>query len=290
MLYEAMRRMPGVEAYWYECRTRPELIPKADWNICVDWSEENFGFGNYREPHPRIYWCSDTHVSPDAFRFRMDKAKEYDKVFTYNHLDVERFAAEGVEATWLPCAAEPFDYKPYPDIPKKYDIGFVGHFLHAPERMKFLDTMIRAFPSHRVEWGKFHEDAAQEIAKCRVLLNHIHIDSNNMRVFEGMCSGKCLLTYATSDLPKIGAQDGVHCLTYRDMDEAIAKVRWALDHPVEREAIGAAGRELVLSRHTYFHRAYEMLGMTPPDNLREIILAPVTLESVMSSPMPVKGL
>ena len=171
LLYQAMRRMPEVEVYWYECRTNPNLLPKADWNICVDWSEDNYGKGDFfHEPHPNIYWASDTHVSPEAFRYRMDKAKRFDKVFCYNHNDVERFAAEGVTAEWLPCAAEPMIYRPYPctDIPphqnmnaetlgqsvdKKYDIGFVGHFLHAPERMRFLDVMCRAFPSFRVESG-----------------------------------------------------------------------------------------------------------------------------------------
>ena len=289
MILQAMKRMPEVEVYWYECRTNPKFIPKADWNICMDWSEENFGYGDYREPHPNIYWASDTHVSPEAFRFRVDKAKDYDKVYVYNHLDVERFAAEGVKATWLPCAAEPLVYKPMPEIPKKYDIGFVGHFLHAPERMKFLDIMCKAFPNFKIEHSVYFEDAAKALAQCRVILNHIHIDSNNMRVFEGMAAG-CLLTYATSDLPKIGAEDGEHCLAWRNIDEAVHLVRQAIDDPDTRDFIAHNGRELILSRHTYVHRAYDLLGIPYPENIQEIIATMPPVDDMTKAPMPVKGL
>ena len=288
LLLQAMKRMPEVEVYWYECRTNPQFLPKADWNICMDWSEENFGYGDYREPRPRIYWASDTHVSPEAFRFRVDKAKDYDKVYVYNHLDVERFAAEGVKATWLPCAAEPLVYKPYPEIPKKYDIGFVGHFLHAPERMKFLDIMCKTFPNFKIEYGVYFEDAAKVLASCRVILNHIHIDSNNMRVFEGMATGTPLLTWATTDLVKLGLHK--HVMTWRTIDEAVERVRLALELPDDAAALGAGARQAILNGHTYVHRAYELLGIPYPVNIQEIIATMPPVDDMNKAPMPVMGL
>ena len=122
----------------------------------------------------------------------------------------------------------------------------------------------------------------------RGALNHIHIDAANMRVYEAMAAGACLLTHATTDLPAQGVEDKVHALLYRTMDEAVAQVKWALSDPVSRAAMGENARELVLDRHTYLHRAYRMLGIPVPANMRELVLTMIKPEE--GTPMPVRGL
>jgi len=43
-------------------------------------------------------------------------------------------------------------------------------------------------------------------------------------------------------------------------DDLVAKVKYFLAHPEERNAIAAQGRKTVLARHTYRHRIEELLA------------------------------
>ena len=262
MLYLAMKRIPGVEAYWYEARTNPALLPKADLTVSVDWAEDALGFGEYRENSPNVYWCSDSHINEAAWNFRIGKARRSDKVYVSIWSDVEKFRDAGVKAEWLPYAAEPLCYRPFPEIERKYDVGFMGFFLHNRKRCEFLDAMIKRFPSHRVEWDKYFEAAAAEMASMRVNLNHCHVDATNMRVFESMAGGNCLLTPRTTDMKEFGV---VPAMLFDSMDDAYEQVQWSLDHPVERAEMGEKARVFILKSHTYLHRAYRILGLPLPD-------------------------
>ena len=274
-LYRAMQRIPGVEAYWYEARTNPKHIPKADLTVAVDWAEDALGYGDYIENHPNVYWCSDSHLNEASWNFRINKAKRFDKVFVSIWSDVEKFKAAGVKAEWLPYAAEPLTYRSFPHVPgclcchprsctepieRIYDIGFMGFFLHNKSRCEFLDAMIRKFPNHRVMWDQYFEHAAREMASYKVNLNHCHVDATNMRFFECMAGGNCLLTPHTTDTVEFNAP----ALIYPSLDGAYELVRWALDHPEEREAKGSAAREWVRRGHTYLHRAFRILNLPPP--------------------------
>lgn len=262
MIYNAMRRIPGVEAYWYEARTKPGMLPKADLTVAVDWAEDSLGFGDYEESHPNVYWCSDSHLNDAAWEFRINKAKRFDRVFVSIWSDVEKFKKHGVTAEWLPYAAEPLCYRPFPEIERKYDVGFMGFILHNKERCEFLDAMIRRFPNHRLEWNKYFEDAASEMASMKVNLNHCHVNATNMRFFEAMSGGNCLLTPRTNDCALLGNPPA---LLYDSREHACVLVQGALDHPEERDAMGTAAREWVMANHTYLHRAYRLIGIALPD-------------------------
>lgn len=306
-IYRAMDRIPGVEAYWYDCHTPVGMIPKADLHVAVDWAEDGLGFGDYEEPHPNVYWISDTHCSPESFQFRLNKAKRFDRVFVSIQGDVERFKKHGVKAEWLPYAAEPLAYRPFPctDLPpqpgvgpehlaevveRTYDVGFMGYAAHSPPRMQFLDTMFKRFASLRYVWGKFFEDAAREMAKMRVVLNQSAADSTNMRFFEAMCGGNCQVAYASSDVADLKAINGYHLFLYRNTDEAIERVEWILAHPDQRMDIEKNARQFVRDGHTYLHRAYRLLDrpLPAPEVMKGLIGTwPSTTDNI---PMPVKGL
>jgi spore maturation protein CgeB len=48
-------------------------------------------------------------------------------------------------------------------------------------------------------------------------------------------------------------------LSYSNMDEMAAKLRWALEHPRERDAIAIAGHLRTKAEHTYDRRLQEVL-------------------------------
>ena len=46
---------------------------------------------------------------------------------------------------------------------------------------------------------------------------------------------------------------------YKDLEELLGLVEYYLEHDKEREQIAKTGQEFVISKHTYIHRAKEIL-------------------------------
>jgi len=267
------QKIPGVDAHWFWCEGDPGLHGKRDLNVEVDWAEDVLGYGEFTPPRPRVYWCSDTHMSDESRDYRHAKAKRADKVFCSIWSDVEAFKKIGVEATWLPYAAEHHLFRPRPDVKERYDVGFFGSVVHGTQderRMNFLDAYFRYFDSFNVNSGVFHEDLVEHMAECRVLINHCLVSATNLRVFEVLLMGKLLVTPETEDLNDLGLRDGEHLATYRTLEEAVEKTRHYVAHPEERVRVAEAGRKVALERHTYFDRTLSLLGVTlPPDLYRQ---------------------
>ena len=71
----------------------------------------------------------------------------------------------------------------------------------------------------------------------------------NMRLFETTGMGACMVTDAKPGLDQLFDLER-EIVTYRNPEECAEKVRWLLDHPAERAAIGAAGQRRTLKDHT----------------------------------------
>jgi len=75
-----------------------------------------------------------------------------------------------------------------------------------------------------------------------------------------MSYGTCLVTNRdVVGWEDLGFVDGEHFLGYEGEEEAIEKIRWALDNPMERETIAKEGHIKVRAEHTYEHRVNQML-------------------------------
>lgn len=88
-----------------------------------------------------------------------------------------------------------------------------------------------------------------------------HIDlsprsASNMRLFEATGVGTCLVTDWKENLADLYEPDR-EVVTYRSLAEAVEKVQWLLDHPVERAAIARAAQARTLRDHTFERRAQE---------------------------------
>src|ERR1019366_5993912 len=102
------------------------------------------------------------------------------------------------------------------------------------------------------------EDAGKKMSQSRIILNEAIHDDLNMRVFEALACKKLLLT---EDIPAVRDHfvDGEHLVLFKTVDEAVEKARYYLDHTEDRERIAKAGYEEFLDKHTYMHRAKEIL-------------------------------
>lgn len=108
-----------------------------------------------------------------------------------------------------------------------------------------------------------HDQAAQVYASALAVLgpqNEFHTGTQlTMRTFEILACGAPLLTYRTPAVTRLFVP-GCHLLASRSSVETQRWARWLLDHPDRRRDLAQDGRREVLARHTYRHRAQELLA------------------------------
>lgn len=247
-----------------------------DLHLWVDWGEDALtGLLPYAPipcPHPNVYVVSDTHV---GWEYRLEKAKEFDLVCCNQREAAHRMMALGLPAVWHPHAFAPMAYNrgifqsvATPESPDGYwqpcetvpthDVCFIGH-INSENRVEFLDQMFKAFPNFFYGRKLFHL-AAEKFHSAKVVLNHAINDDLNMRVFEALGAGSCLVTQAVTDLPAL-FEEGVHVATWRTIPEAIEKTRYYLEHEDARHALQEAGYQAAHASHTYTHRATTLLSL-----------------------------
>lgn len=175
--------------------------------------------------------------------------------------------AERIGGKWLPLAATP-GYEPL-QSEKTSDVAFVGYVRDAARSTILTDVAAH----HTLALGQkvFGKQAVELYASARIGLNvpTNYYDPNaydiNMRVFEVPATGTPLLTNALPELEALGFIDGKTCLTYESPDDLLSKLDFALSDPFDiLKLIGERGFALVRARHTYRHRARQVLQWLQP--------------------------
>jgi len=162
---------------------------------------------------------------------------------------------------------------------KKWDFIFTGHAMQIHQkRNKFLIDLAKVYTKRhdivsayfigsdtnvlppdlpiltaRPRWGI---EMYQEIQRARIVLNadiDIADEAGNFRLFEVTGIGSFLLTEYHPNIDQL-FKPGVEIETFRDSNELIAKVRYYLDHPNERERIARRGQERCFRDHLIENR------------------------------------
>lgn len=256
-MWNAFKQIPGVES--------GHMVPHGDlskygaWDLHfeADWGEDALkGVLPYEPvpiPSPSAFWHSDTHL---GYEWRLEKAKRTDWNFVCQRRAEEDFKKAGIKNVYfMPHAVEPMAYPEMPSI-KKYDLCFIGH-INSENRIDALDRMFKEFPNFFYGQRLF-EMAAEKFCQSKIVFNMSIKDDINMRVFETLSTGSFLLT---NEVPTLGElfQDGVHLVTYKSLDDAVEKAKYYLAHDAEREKIASAGFAEVRAKHTFRHRAEQVL-------------------------------
>ena len=204
---------------------------------------------------PKACYLIDTHIH---FERHQEIARNFDFVFLAQKAYVEPMKAAGCKHVfWLPLACDP-EIHGNGIQQEIYDVGFVGSVTPAHVRRKrLLDRIRQNFSLHCDR--KFMDEMAEVFSQCRVVFNEAVNNDLNMRVFEALCSGSMLVTDAApgSGLTEL-FQDGEHLVLFTE-ENIVEKIQYFLDHPDKRHRIARLGRREVLARHTYNHRATQLL-------------------------------
>lgn len=190
----------------------------------------------------------------------------FDQVFVTQENSVEPLKQAGCpNVSWLPFAFDT-SISNNPALEKIYDVAFVGS-LDLPktkeERRAILESLEGKYKMNDYRKSVYGAEVNRVYNQAKIVVNiPLSVASGfNMRFFEAMASGALLLTkdlgYRKSDL----FQAGEHFVTYSDHADLLDKVDYYLKHDNERNAIAQTGMNEVIVKHTYAHRADEVLQL-----------------------------
>ena len=163
---------------------------------------------------PTACYLVDVHLRP---RELTKQALFFDYAFSAqkDFVDVLRQAGHP-QAHWLPLACDPEVYRRH-DLPKRYDIGFVGATRSGYERRRRLvERLADRFTINDYSRSYTPDETARLYSEARLVFNcAIHGDVN-MRVFEGPATGALLLTDRIGNGLSDLFVDGEHVAMYED--------------------------------------------------------------------------
>ena len=196
---------------------------------------------------PKVYWEFDSAMHPDFMR-SMQNVFEFDYVFCAN----KKYAKE-YDAYYLPYAVDVDKFKPYP-VQLKRGTALVGTAFK--KRIEFCEQVgIPIITNTRFE--------SYSLA-VRRLKSHLHYYSSGgedllvCRIFETLGSATLLLAKRSDVLLDL-FEENKHMLCYDSVDECVEKIEW-INGSNEWRAIAQSGYEEVIAKHTYLHRAKEILS------------------------------
>ena len=254
-------------------RTRPDVLYVQDLNllppetIATLRNEGHVGLvvGQIACPLPELRFVKAFDLILTSFphyvdRFRsMGVASEYFRIgFDPIVLDELGLAERDLECTFIGGITPAHSGRLHflEQLATRSDIQFFGYGADSLPS----DSPIRA-RHHGEVWGM---EMYRALARSRVTLN-IHIDvaenyANNMRLYEATGSGALLLTDMKDNLGDLFKIDH-EIVTYRNLDEAVEKIRHYTAHPEQAREIALAGQRRTLAEHTYASRMTELAGI-----------------------------
>ena len=240
-------------------RFEPDLffwVDQYDWNLPIHLEALDC---------PKVALFGDTHIHqrhPDKWATWLKYAQLYDYVFvTFNRSHLRLFAEAGCPRVfWSPAACDPEVHLKF-KTEKLYPVSFVGSTYRPfhPDRIELLEMLRRNNVDVHID-SKALQDMALVFSRSKIVLNRSIADDLNMRVFEALGTGSLLLTNRLR--PDAGLEqlfkDREHLVLYDD-SELLDLVRFYLANDAERERIASKGHAEAQRKHTYHHRAREIL-------------------------------
>jgi len=204
---------------------------------------------------PTACYLIDVHVRPLELT---KQAMFFDYAFSAQQDFVAALRRAGhPQAHWLPLACDPEVHRHY-DLPKRYDIGFVGSTRRGYERRRVLvERLASRFTINDYQRSYAPPEMSRIYSEARLVFNCSLRQEINMRAFEGPATGTLLLTDRVAGLSELFV-DREHVLMYDDAHVLDIASEFLRDDAV-RERIARQGYEHVRAHHTYDNRADTIL-------------------------------
>ena len=206
---------------------------------------------------PATYIAIDCHIETD-WRLKIAQEGEFERIGVVHSVGLD--LPWGREVVFSPVGCDP-DVHCVGLKEKTYDGCFIGNFHNnlAGPRVEMLDIFFKAAPNFFFGKRMFRE-MTEKYAQSKLCFNRSINGDLNMRAYEIMCSGSCLITDRVPDLDKLGFIDKGHYFGYSSAQELDDLTRMLLCEHSLRERVAQAGRQFVIEKHTYAHRMKDLLS------------------------------
>jgi spore maturation protein CgeB len=198
-----------------------------------------------------------------------DICRHFDLCWTSTRDAVEKYCVEGATPLYLPEGANPGVHRPY-EVEKTIDVSFVGQcYGNRPTVVAALrdaGIQVEAFGPGWPSGPLPTEEMVRTYSRSRINLGFGGVAGHGEtyclkgRDFEVPMSGGLYLTEEYEELSRF-YEVGKEIVTYRGIEDLIAKIRRLLANPGEAEAIRVAGRARALREHTWEMRFEKVLGI-----------------------------
>lgn len=204
----------------------------------------------------------DTHM---AYEKHLCISKLFDVTFVAQKQYVNRLRADGIKNVfWLPLG---FDSSilPVEPLERIHDVSFVGSNdprVH-PERGAYIKQISESFPNHLFVSSATPVEMGGIYAQSKIVFNKSVNNDLNMRYFEALGAGACLVTDPIIDN---GVDDifkrGEDFFEYEDDKSLLKVIEKLLTNPLLMDQVSERVRRKILENHTYDHRAVQILEAT----------------------------
>jgi hypothetical protein len=241
------------------CPFEPDLIVVSD-SINI----RTVLLGMHQSPAPIVFYGVD---APMNRLWQRDYAHSFDLAFFDQKVVVDELksmnSAEPWRFHWLPLAAD-FQIFKRLDLPKKYDLSFVGSINEniRPKRSWILKELQAHFNISIFNGSNQRTLLPDEVARIynqsKVVLNENLFPGINLRTFEAMACGTCVLNEESDHSWEEIFRDFEHLITFNPIN-LTDRVHQLLSNDSLVEQISAAGSDLVMKSHTIDHRVARLL-------------------------------
>jgi O-antigen biosynthesis protein len=225
-----------------------------DYDVYVRIDHGDYAEDIPEDMHPSLFYVIDTHLPASLKRMR-SQAQHYDWICCAQHDAVQLFS----RASWVPLACDPGVHGGSIQA-QQYDIAFVGTEGGIPRKF-YLQEIRERYPKSYI--GHASYTSMGDIYRASgMIFNYAIRNDINMRVFEALCAGRCLMTntiYGNGWRELF--TDRTHLVEYRTPEQLWEVLRYFQQHPDMRDAIGRQGQALALAGHTYVHRAQQIVDL-----------------------------
>ena len=158
---------------------------------------------------------------------------------------------------WLPYAADPSCH--YPDYTVSMDTDCCLLGLHYEKRTNLVAALRARGHSVIYDIGKIYDEYRQLNCRAKIGLNWSSLNDICARVLEIMAMKRIPVINRVPDLEALGLRENEHYYGFSTHDEAIQKVEYALDHPIEAMVVAENAYQKVSKEDTWDIRVNQIL-------------------------------
>ncbi len=219
-------------------------------------------------PYPTALWyCeqigNDNSIDYAAILRRNELAYNvtaFDYVFSHDNTNLQIYRDMGCKKVfWLPCVAVNTHIHKKLDVPRKFDVTFVGS--QTPRRKEILTALekhVKVFNPNVWEGNTLNE-----IFNASKIVLNIHLSdllNTETRIGEVLGAGSFLLTEELSCRELF--TDGKHLVQWQqgDVEGLVEKIRYYLANAAKREKIADEGHRFAVEHHSFEKRMQQLLA------------------------------